>query len=111
MGIVARKPKLVPVKKVENATKERKKRLPPDEYRDEIEPKAIPVDEDRYIVVSVKRGGEYGLPCLDIRWYQTTSVYTGFTKRGINIPIEYLGKLMLELNDVVEEVSELGLTE
>ena len=89
----------------------KRKKLPPDEYRDEIPSKKIEVDDTRHIIVSVKRGGEDGLPCLDVRWYQTTDVYTGFTKRGINIPVEYLPELLQVLNDSLEECEAKGLIE
>ena len=89
----------------------KRKKLPPDEYRDEIPSKKIEVDDTRHIIVSVKRGGEDGLPCLDVRWYQPTDVYTGFTKRGINIPVEYLPELLQVLNDSLEECEAKGLIE
>lgn len=97
------------IAKTEETTK--RKKLPPDEYKDEIPSKKIEVDDTRHIIVSVKRGGEDGLPCLDVRWYQTTDVYTGFTKRGINIPVEYLPELLQVLNDSLEECEAKGLIE
>lgn len=79
-------------------------KIPPDEYRDEMEPRNIDIDEEnRYIVVSVKRGGEFGLPNLDIRYYQTTDVYTGFTRKGISIPLEYIGTMIDTLVGIKEE--------
>lgn len=79
-------------------------KLPPDEYKDEIEPRILDVeDENRHIVASVKRGGEYGLLHFDLRWYQTTDVYTGFTRKGISIPLEHIDDVIRVLNGIKEE--------
>lgn len=86
-------------------------KLPPDEYRDEIPPKEIVLDDNGKLVISVKRGGEYGLPRVDIRFYATTEVYTGFTKKGVNFDLNYLPDLLEILNDVSDEVDEKGLFE
>lgn len=85
--------------------------LPPDTYRDEIEPKRINIDEGIDLVVSVKRGGEYGLPRVDVRQYVKTENYEGFTKKGINFSLEYLYDIIDILNDVNEECSAKGLDE
>ena len=76
--------------------------LPPDDYEDEIPPKEIILDETGKLVISVKRGGEYGLPCVDIRHFVTTERFTGFTRKGVNFPLEFL----LELTDLLREVSD-----
>lgn len=89
-------------KKTVEKTSKREGRLPPDEYEDEIEPKEIVLDENGKLIISVKRGGEYGLPCVDIRHYVTTERFTGFTKKGVNFPLE----LLLELIDTLREVSD-----
>lgn len=70
------------------------KKLPPDEYKEEIPAEEVYVDETRKIVVSVKRGGEDGLPMVDVRQFQMSEVYTGFTKKGINIPLSLLPDLI-----------------
>lgn len=91
------------VKKEEKKKSEKtEKQLPPDEYKDEIEPKEIVLDETGKLVISVKRGGDYGLPHVDIRHYVTTERFTGFTKKGVNFPLEFL----LELLDMLQEVSD-----
>ena len=87
--------------------KEETPKLPPDEYKDEIPPKEIFFDENGKLVISVKRGGEYGLPHVDIRHYVTTERYTGFTKKGVNFPLEFLYELINLLNDVAEECEGL----
>lgn len=89
-------------KKTVEKTSKSEGRLPSDEYKDEIEPKEIVLDENGKLVISVKRGGEYGLPCVDIRHYVTTERFTGFTRKGVNFPLE----LLLELIDTLREVSD-----
>ena len=89
--------------------KEKKQNLPPDVCKDEIEPIDIEVDETRKFVISVKRGGEFGLPMCDIRQYQTTELYTGFTKKGINFPIELLPDLIELLQVAYGECEEKKL--
>ena len=81
-------------KKETKETKKKKKELPEDVYKDEIEPIELEIDETRKFIVSVKRGGEFGLPMCDIRQFQTTELYTGFTKKGVNFPIELLPDLI-----------------
>lgn len=93
--------------------KEEKKssKLPTDNYKDEIEPIELEVDETRKFVLSVKRGGEFGLPMCDVRQYQTTELYTGFTKKGINFPIELLPDLIELLQEVYQACEEKSLIE
>lgn len=102
---VARKIKrtfVEPEQKTVEKTSKSEGSLPSDEYKDEIEPKEIVLDENGKLVISVKRGGEYGLPCVDIRHYVTTERFTGFTRKGVNFPLE----LLLELVDTLREVSD-----
>mgnify|MGYP002508092640 CR=1 FL=1 len=84
-------------------------KLPSDEYKDEFEPKELVLDEKRKLVFSVKRGGEFGLPMCDIRLFVTTDEYTGFTKKGINFPIEYLPDVAEVLNTVCDLCTEHDL--
>ena len=93
----------------EKAPKEQTRKLPPDDYKDEIEPKEIVLSENGKLVFSVKRGGEYGLPCVDIRHYVTTERFTGFTKKGINFPLELLMELIDTLQEVSDECDRKGL--
>ena len=97
--------------KEEKKTNKKTKDLPPDTYTDEITPRELEVDETRKFVLSVKRGGEFGLPMCDVRQYQTTDVYTGFTKKGINFPIELLPDLIELLQVVYNASEEKGLIE
>lgn len=110
---VARKIKRTPiVEKAPEPVKEEKvqhRQLPPDDYKDEIEPREIVLSEEGKLVISVKRGGEYGLPHVDVRHFVTTDRYTGFTKKGINFPLEFLYELLDLLNEVSEECDKKGL--
>ena len=96
-----------PQKEEKKSTK--KNKLPPDAYKDEIEPLEVAVDETRKFVLSVKRGGEFGLPMCDLRQFQTTELYEGFTKKGINFPIVLIPDLIEQLQAVYEECEEKSL--
>lgn len=99
-----------PAKKEEKKTKKSSKNnLPADTYVDEFEPLELPIDDTRKFIISVKRGGEMGLPMCDVRQYQTTEVYTGFTKKGINFPIEYLPDLFEILQEAYNKCVEKNL--
>ena len=107
---VARKIQRTPI--IEEVPKKEEKSapaLPPDDYKDEIEPKEILIDENGKLVISVKRGGEYGLPHVDVRHYVTTERYTGFTRKGINFPLEILLELIDSLKDALDECERKGL--
>jgi hypothetical protein len=91
--------------------KEKKGNLPPDEYKNETEEISIVIDDSRQIRISVKRTGELGLPHVDIRQYQTTEVYKGYTKKGIMIPTSFLADLIEELQNTYEACQEKGLLE
>ena len=95
-------------KKEEKKEKSRLERLP-DEYKDEVTPREIVLDETSKLVISVKRGGDYGLPHVDIRHFVTTERFTGFTKKGVNFPLEFLLELMDLLHDVSDECDRKGL--
>lgn len=77
-------------------------KLPSDVYEDEIPAKELEIDESNKLVFSVRRGGEFGLPLVDIRHYITTERFTGFTRKGISFPLE----LLLDLADILREVSD-----
>ena len=112
MKLLKRKPMVIETPKEEEPQrKSHKNQLPPDTYKDEIEPKRINIDEGIDLVFSVKRGGENGLPRVDIRTYVKTENYEGFTKKGINFSLEYLYDIIDTLNDVNEECSAKGLDE
>ena len=102
---VARKIQRIPLPTVEEKPVEKKpevKELPPDDYEDEIPAKELEIDESNKLVFSVRRGGEFGLPLVDIRHYITTERFTGFTRKGISFPLE----LLLDLADILREVSD-----
>ena len=93
--------------KAEKAAK--KKNMPSDEYKDLLPPIEMPVDETRKFILSVKRGGEFGLPMIDLRQYQTTELYTGFTKKGLNFSIELIPDLIDYLQKMYEACEEKDL--
>ena len=97
--------------KVQVKPAKKQKQLPPDVYADEIEPVEVVLDESRKIIVSVKRGGDLGLPCLDIRQFATTDTYTGFTKKGINFPLNRLIDIIDCLQEALERSEEKNLFE
>lgn len=103
------KTKVEPEKPKKTEKEKKSNKLPPDAYKDEITPLELEVDETRKFVLSVKRGGEFGLPMCDVRQYQTTELYTGFTKKGINFPLELLPDLIELLQEVYNASEEKEL--
>lgn len=112
---IKRKPmlKVVEPEKPSKPSKEekaaKKKNMPSDEYKDLLPPIEMPVDETRKFILSVKRGGEFGLPMIDLRQYQTTELYTGFTKKGLNFSIELIPDLIDYLQKMYEACEEKDL--
>lgn len=90
-------------------SKNGKSKLPPDTYKDEITPVEFEIDEHCKLIFSVKRAGEMGLPHIDIRQYITTEKYTGFTKKGINFPLEFFFDFMDKCQEVNEACDRKGL--
>ena len=91
--------------------KEKKGNLPPDEYKNETEEISIVIDDSRQVRISVKRTGDLGLPYVDIRQFQVSEVYTGYTKKGIMLPVSFLADLIEELQNTYEACQEKGLLE
>ena len=85
------------------------KKLPPDTYTPLMEPSELVLDETGKFVCSVQRGGDEGLPRVDIRTFQTTEAYTGFTRKGINFSLEMLPDLIAILEDISEKADNLKL--
>lgn len=103
------KPKVFNQAETKKPRKENKNTLPPDVYKDEVEPQEVYIDETRKLVLSVKRGGDLGLPCVDVRQYVDTDNYQGFTKKGVNFPLELLGDLIEKLCVLEKECEDIGL--
>ena len=95
--------------KEEKPKKEKKSKLPADTYKDEIEPLEMELSDKVKLIFAVKRQGELGLPNVDIRMYMTTDVYTGFTKKGINFPLELIEEFIELVNQVNAECEEKGI--
>jgi hypothetical protein len=74
----------------------------PDEYKEEFPPDEVILSDSNKLVLTIRRGGEFGLPEVDIRHFIKTEVYTGFTKRGIHFDLEKLQELI----DVATKVHE-----
>lgn len=91
--------------------------LPSDAYTPLIPQVVIEVSESLSLVLRAIRGGELGLPRLDIREYVKTEGYTGFTKKGINIPLEHISDLAQKLhimansNPVVTALKDMEYTD
>ena len=91
-------------------TKEKsQKKLPPDSYAPLIDAHELVIDENRKFVINVQREGEDGLPCIDIRTFQTTEAYTGYTRKGINFPLDLLPDLIESLENVSEAADKKKL--
>lgn len=82
-----------------------------DVYKDEFKPLELEIDEGTKFVFSVKRGGELGLPRVDIRQYVKTEAYEGFTKKGLNFPVELLVDFIEKCTELEENCEEQGLVE
>jgi hypothetical protein len=82
-----------------------------DVYKDEFKPLELQIDETTKFVFSVKRGGELGLPRVDIRQYVKTEAYEGFTKKGLNFPVELLVDFIEKCTDLEENCEVEGLVE
>lgn len=103
--------KIIKPKVVANKSKKEKKSLPPDTYAPLMDAVELVVDESRKFIINVQRGGEDGLPCVDIRTFQTTEAYTGFTRKGINFPLEMLPDLIRVLEDTSDRADKKRLYE
>ena len=55
--------------------------------------------------------GNLGLPYVDIRLFVDNDRYTGFTKKGISFPVEYLLEVVDSLKEAFDESDEKGLFE
>lgn len=93
------------------AQKKSRKKLPPDDYTPMMESLELIVDENRKFVFNVQRGGDEGLPCVDFRTYSTTEAYTGFTRKGVNFPLDLLPDVIRMLEEVSENAEKEGLYE
>ena len=76
------KPKKV-VKSVTEEVEKPKRVIEDEEYPDLLDKKELVLGESNKLVFSVARGGEYGLPMIDIRHYVDTKKYSGPTKKAV----------------------------
>lgn len=91
--------------------KSMKNKLPPDVYFDLIEPVEIKLNDAQSLMVSIKRGGEFGLPRVDIRLFVHTEVHEGYTHKGVTFNLDKLPELKSVLCDAIDEADEKGLFE
>ena len=105
--------KILRPKKVAKVAEEKPKQkntLPKDEYPDLIDKRELVLGDTNKLVFSVSRGGEYGLPMIDIRHYAMNNPkYSGPTKKGIRFSLEMLYSLMEILEDIDKECDEKGI--
>lgn len=104
------RPKKV-VQQPKEETQKQKKVFDDEEYPDLIDKKELVLGDKDKLVFSVARGGEFGLPMVDIRHYVKTSKYTGPTKKGIRLPLEMLYSFMELLEEVDTECDEKGIAD
>lgn len=118
MGFILRPVKMVSsVSSLAQFKKEREEKtkkvgdskLPPDEYKPLLPEKDLVLSENAKLVFQTTRGGEFGLPQLDIRLFLTTEVYTGFTKKGFTIPLDKLVDFVNKCLDIVDDAEDLAL--
>ena len=81
----------------------------PDEYKEEFPSSDILLNDEVKLVIQCKRGGEMGLPFVDIRTYVCNDNYTGFTKKGITLPVDKLNELVTKLSQLYKNCEEKGL--
>ena len=80
------------------------KKLPPDAYAPLMEEIVIPLNAEKTIQlrVNMKRGGELGLPFVDLRLYVEGEQYTGYTKKGVSFEVHSL----LDVQDALQTVHD-----
>lgn len=100
-----------------------KEELPADVYKPVGTPSSmtIAVKEDKgvefKIFVSVNRQGDKGLPLVDIREHITSPKFTGFTQKGVVVPLQlypqFVDMLLKTLNqqEVQKALRDLKLAE
>lgn len=98
----------VKVKEEEKKQKEFSRKYP-DEYREEFPSSDIVLNDEVKLVIQCKRGGEMGLPFVDVRTYVTNDKFVGFTKKGITLPVDKLEELCDKLSQLHEQCEEKGL--
>lgn len=99
--------KVEPIKVVKPVQKKPKpvEKLPDDIYKNIGEEKkmVVAVTEKVKISVGVKvtRGGDEGLPMIDIREFIESERYTGYTRKGVVIPLSEYPLFLEMLNEVL----------
>ena len=100
--------KVEPIKVVKPVQKPKPvEKLPDDVYKNIGEEKkmVVAVTEKTKISVGIKvtRGGDEGLPMIDIREFIESERYTGYTKKGVVVPLSEYPLFLEMLNDVLNQ--------
>lgn len=103
------KPQITLVKPLVPKKPKPQEELPADEYKNIGITKTLHINTNDKgaefnVTISVNRAGDEGLPILDIREFIKSAKYTGFTKKGVVIPLELAKDFMGMLADVLNDV-------
>ena len=77
-----------------------------DDYPDMIELVEVKVSDDTCYKITIKRGGDLGLPQIEIREWKETKKFSGYTKRGIVVPcsaLELFSDAVVRVFDLADE--------
>lgn len=85
------------------------KSLPSDEYLPLFPNTEMELSDTLKIVFQCRRGGEYGLPLVDIRLFTDTPNYTGFTKKGFSMPADRLQEFIDKAYEVLDSIEDRKL--
>lgn len=99
------KKKNLPQKK----TQEKKDTKKPPVFTDVVKDKIIDISESSYLVVSASKVEGEDDTFIDVRMYRRTDKYTGPTKKGVRIHVEFLEDLIQALTQLDSELDSLGI--
>ena len=78
-------------------------------FTDVVKDKIIDISESSYLVVSASRVEGEDDTFVDVRIYRRTDKYTGPTKKGVRIHVEFLEDLIQALTQLDNELDSLGI--
>lgn len=99
------KKKNLPQKK----TQEKKDTKKSPVFTDVVKDKIIDISESSYLVVSASKVEGEDDTFIDVRMYRRTDKYTGPTKKGVRIHVEFLEDLIQALTQLDSELDSLGI--
>jgi hypothetical protein len=116
LKIVVRKPVIAKAKVVKGNVRDgaKKKTLPKDEYAPLAPIKEVVLSSEAKLVFQLRRGGDLGLPCVDIRVFVDTTEkdpkgFKGFTKKGFTVPLEHFEEFSDACLRIVDDAIEQDL--